>query len=55
MRRAVATGRSDDAVDAAAVDVLGAPFDAVTGAWPRTLPAERQGRGDPASQSAPRA
>jgi hypothetical protein len=41
MRRRVETGRSDDAVDAAAVDVLSALVEAVTGAPPRTLRAYR--------------
>ena len=41
MLRLVETGRSDDAVDAAALDVLGALFEAVTGAPPRTLRAYR--------------
>ena len=41
MLRLVETGRSDDAVDAVAVDVLSALFEAVTGAPPRTLRAYR--------------
>ena len=41
MLRLVQTGRSDDAVDVAALDVLGALFEAVTGAPPTKLRAYR--------------
>jgi len=41
MLRLVETGRSSDAVDAAAIDVLRALFEAITGAPPRTLRAYR--------------
>jgi hypothetical protein len=41
MLRLVETGRSDDAVDAAAVDVLRALFEGLTGTPPRSLRAYR--------------
>lgn len=41
MLRLVDTGRSTDAVDAAAIDVLRALFEGLTGAPPRTLRAYR--------------
>ena len=41
MLRIVETGRSDEAVDAAALDVLRALFEALTGAPPSTLRAYR--------------